>query len=86
MERNTCLIRQLRYNQKELSDPTRETIYKDWQGTAARIHCPHSYKHLDGFLLNSHTNVCHNHYKNDLERQLSLSEISDLNLREMWED
>ena len=30
----------------------------------------------------SHTNVCHIHYKNDVGCMLSLSEISDLNLRE----
>ena len=29
MEQNTCLIRPLRYNQEELSDPTRETVHRD---------------------------------------------------------
>ena len=37
-------------------------------------------------LNDSHTNVCHNHYKNDFNCWLSLSEISDLNLRERWSD
>gem|GEM_PF-6266210 len=32
----------------------------------------------------SHTNVCHHHYKNDFNHHLSPSEISDLNLRERW--
>lgn len=48
--RHNCLIRQLRYNQEELSDPTRETVHRNWQGAAARILFHYGYKHRGGSL------------------------------------